>query len=144
MALVPLRDFSHHILLWPVGAQRELAEGFPGSHQHSGRAGEPGPEALQKGSKSCHGTGQAKTPLWPPPSHHFQGGASGKESACQCRRHERCRFGPWVRQLPSALSIRPVSPIPEHYPFREHPWPSPSHDWASTLAGLSRLVLSSL
>ena len=56
----------------------------------------------------------------------------------------RCRFGPWVRQLPSALSVRPVSSIPEHYPFREHPWPSPSHDWAFALAGLSRLVLSSL
>jgi len=28
------------------------------------------------------------------------GGASGKESACQCRRHERCRFDPWVRKIP--------------------------------------------
>ena len=23
---------------------------------------------------------------------------SGKESACQCRRHRRCKFGPWVRE----------------------------------------------
>ena len=24
----------------------------------------------------------------------------GKESACQCRRHKRCRFDPWVRKIP--------------------------------------------
>ena len=27
----------------------------------------------------------------------FSGGASGKESACQCR---RCRFSPWVKKIP--------------------------------------------
>ena len=26
-------------------------------------------------------------------------GASGKEPACQCRRHKRCRFDPWVRKI---------------------------------------------
>ena len=25
---------------------------------------------------------------------------SGKESACQCRRHKRCMFNPWVRKIP--------------------------------------------
>ena len=25
---------------------------------------------------------------------------SGKELACQCRRHKRCRFDPWVRKIP--------------------------------------------
>ena len=30
----------------------------------------------------------------------FSGGISGKESACQCRRHKRCRFVPWVRKIP--------------------------------------------
>ena len=25
---------------------------------------------------------------------------SDKESACQCRRHKRCRFDPWVRKIP--------------------------------------------
>ena len=24
----------------------------------------------------------------------------GKESACQCRRHKRCRFDPWVERSP--------------------------------------------
>ena len=30
----------------------------------------------------------------------FPGGASGKESTCQCRRHKRCRFNPWVGKMP--------------------------------------------
>ena len=30
----------------------------------------------------------------------FPGGASGKELTCQCRRHRRCGFGPWVRNCP--------------------------------------------
>ena len=25
---------------------------------------------------------------------------SGKDSACQCRKHKRCRFHPWVRRIP--------------------------------------------
>ena len=30
----------------------------------------------------------------------ISGGASGKEPACQCRRHMRHRFDPWVRKIP--------------------------------------------
>ena len=30
----------------------------------------------------------------------FPGGASGKESPCQCRRHKRHRFDPWVQMMP--------------------------------------------
>ena len=30
----------------------------------------------------------------------FSGGGSGKEPACQCRRHNRCRLDPWVRKIP--------------------------------------------
>ena len=29
----------------------------------------------------------------------FPGGASGKELACQCRRHKRYKFDPWVRKI---------------------------------------------
>ena len=29
----------------------------------------------------------------------FQGGASGKEPTCQCRRHERLGFNPWVGKI---------------------------------------------
>ena len=28
------------------------------------------------------------------------GGANGKEPNCQCRRHKRRRFDPWVRKIP--------------------------------------------
>ena len=30
----------------------------------------------------------------------FPGGTSGKEAACQCRRHERHQFGRWVGKIP--------------------------------------------
>ena len=30
----------------------------------------------------------------------FLGNASGKEPTCQCRRHKRCKFDPWVRKIP--------------------------------------------
>ena len=30
----------------------------------------------------------------------FPGGSVGKESACQCRRHRRCKFHPWVGKSP--------------------------------------------
>ena len=30
----------------------------------------------------------------------FPGGASGKEPTCQCRRHKRCWFDPWVGKIP--------------------------------------------
>ena len=47
----------------------------------------------------------ARLGLAPPSSHlprpaGFPGGANGKEPACQCRRHQRCRFDPWVRKIP--------------------------------------------
>ena len=30
----------------------------------------------------------------------FPDGASGKGPACQCRRHKRCMFDPWIRKIP--------------------------------------------
>ena len=30
----------------------------------------------------------------------FLGGTSGKEPACQSRRHKRCGFDPWIRKNP--------------------------------------------
>ena len=34
------------------------------------------------------------------PCSRKSGGASGKESTCQCRRQNRLRFDPWVREIP--------------------------------------------
>ena len=30
----------------------------------------------------------------------FPGGSDGKESTCQCRRHRRHGFDPWIRKIP--------------------------------------------
>ena len=32
----------------------------------------------------------------------------GKESACQCKRHKRCRFSPWVGKIPWRRSWLPT------------------------------------
>ena len=34
-------------------------------------------------------------------------GVSGKELACQCRRHKRWGFDPWVRKIPSRRAWQP-------------------------------------
>ena len=36
------------------------------------------------------------------------GGTSGKEPACQWRRHKRCRFKPWVRKIPWRRAWQPT------------------------------------
>ena len=48
----------------------------------------------------------------------FPGGASGKEPACQYRRHKRSGFDPWVWKIPWR---RARQPIPVFLP-RESPW----------------------
>ena len=59
----------------------------------------------------------------------FPRGASGKEPACQCRRHKRCRFSPWIEKLPWR---RAWQLTPEFLPGESHGqrildgW----HDWS--------------
>ena len=38
----------------------------------------------------------------------FPGGASGKEPACQCRRHKRHRFDRWVGKIPWRRARQPT------------------------------------
>ena len=47
---------------------------------------------------------------------------SGKDSACQCRRHKRCRFDPWVRKSPWS---RKWQPTPVFSPEKFHGQRSP-------------------
>ena len=47
----------------------------------------------------------------------FLGGAGGKEPACQCRRHKRRRFDPWVRKI---LWRRAWQPTPVFFPGESH------------------------
>ena len=48
----------------------------------------------------------------------FPGGTSGKEPACQFRRHKRYRFDPWVGKIPW---LRAWQPTPVFLPG-ESPW----------------------
>ena len=48
----------------------------------------------------------------------FPGGTGGKEPACQCRRHKRPRFHPWVGKIPWRRSWQPT---PVFFPG-ESPW----------------------
>ena len=50
-------------------------------------------------------------------SKHFPGGASGKESTCQCRRHKRQEFYPWVGKI---LWSRKWHPTPIFLPGKFH------------------------
>ena len=38
----------------------------------------------------------------------FPSGASGKEPACLCRGHKRCRFDPWVGKIPWRKAWQPT------------------------------------
>ena len=38
----------------------------------------------------------------------FPSGTSGKELACQCRKHKRCGFDPWVRKIPWRRAYNPL------------------------------------
>ena len=44
-------------------------------------------------------------------------GASGKESACQCKRGKRHGFDPWVGKIPCR---RKLQPIPVYLPGKSH------------------------
>ena len=66
-----------------------------------------------------------------------QGGASGKELACQCRRHKWCRFHPWVGKIPWR---RKWQPTPVFLPGELHgqkslvgysPWGLRNRTWLS-------------
>ena len=52
----------------------------------------------------------------------FPGGTSGKDPTCQCKRHERPGFDPWVGKIPwrRALQLTPVF-LPEESPWTEEP-----------------------
>ena len=52
----------------------------------------------------------------------FPGGASGKEPACQCRRHKRCRLEPWVRKIPWSMAWQPTPVfLPGEFPWTKEP-----------------------
>jgi len=75
---------------------------------------------------AVHGVTKSWTRLsgWTEPNSSpkgFPGNASGKEPACQCRRHKRCGFDPWVGKIPRR---RECQPIPVFLPGESHGWRS--------------------
>ena len=50
-------------------------------------------------------------------SQGFPGGPSGKEPTCQCRRHKKLRFDPWVEKI---LWRREWQPTPVFLPGKSH------------------------
>ena len=61
---------------------------------------------------ATYGVAQSRTRLkWlssSTPIEGFPGGASSKETACQCRRQKRCRFDPWVTKIPWRRKWQPT------------------------------------
>ena len=62
----------------------------------------------------------------------FPGGVSGKELACQCRRHKRYGFNPWIGMIPGGEHRNPL-----HYPCLENPT-----DWGAWWAIVHRVAKS--
>ena len=47
---------------------------------------------------------------------------SGKESGCQCSRHKRCRYNPWVGKIPWKRKWHPTPVfLPGESPWTEEP-----------------------
>ena len=52
----------------------------------------------------------------------FSGGASGKEPTCQCKRHKRHGFDPWVGKIPWRWAWQPTPVfLPGESPWTEEP-----------------------
>ena len=67
----------------------------------------------------------------------FPGGAGGKESVCQCRRHKRLGFNSWFEKIPWR---RIWQPTPVFLPGESHdqkslsgfgPWDCKESDWSN-------------
>ena len=53
---------------------------------------------------------------------NFPGGITGREPACQCRRHKICRFNPCVRKIPWRRKWQPTPVfLPGDSPWTEVP-----------------------
>ena len=66
----------------------------------------------------------------------FPGGADGKETTCQCRRHKRCRSDPWVRRIPWGKTWQPTPVFLPREPHGQRslagyrPWGCREPPWA--------------
>ena len=52
----------------------------------------------------------------------FPSGISGKEPACQCRRHKKWGFDPWIEEIPWKRAWQPTPVVlPTEIPWTERP-----------------------
>ena len=80
-----------------------------------------------------------------------QGGDSGKEPACQCRRHKKCRLHPWVGKIPWRRAWKPTPVILAwRIPWTLDPGRLQSkdlhrvrHDWSNLALKNARTLLKS-
>ena len=78
----------------------------------------------------------------------FSSGTSGQEPACQCRRHKRHGFDPWVGKIPWRRAWQPIPAfLPGESPWTEEPGglqsigsPRVRHSWSDLahLRGIHR------
>ena len=57
----------------------------------------------------------------------FAGGASGKKPICQCRRHKRHRFNPWVGKIPGGGHGNPLQYSSLENPMDRGAWRATVH-----------------
>ena len=82
----------------------------------------------------------------------FTGGASGKETACQCRRCERRKFDPWPGKIPWRRAWQPTPVfLPGESPWTGEPGGlqftglrSVRHDWSNLAQHRYFVVLTAL
>ena len=108
--------FSHVQLFmtpWTVIHQSPLSMGFPRQEYWSGLPFPSLGDLRNPGSKPTFLASPALAGGFfstEPPSKQLPSWCSGKESACQCRRHKRPGFNPWVRKIPWNREWQP-SPV---------------------------------
>ena len=73
-------------------------------------------------SHACSEYSRGKSPSSQRKWHFVVGCASGKESTCQCRRHKRHGFNPWVGKIPWRRAWQPTLVfLPGESPWPEEP-----------------------
>ena len=69
----------------------------------------------------------------------FPGGTSGKEPACQCRRHKRGGFDSWVRKIPWRRAGNPLQYSCLENPMDRGAWGATVHGVTKSWAQLKQL-----
>ena len=73
--------------------------------------------------------------------HGFPAGTSGKQPTCQCRRHKRPRFNPWVARFPGEGNGNPLQYSCLENPMDRGAWQSTVHRVANSWTWLKQLSM---